>query len=141
MPGNPAKLLVFRLYLSAKDFVRSALSFSMYSTMVTRLASAVLVHLTAIFCEERIDFVGICELAPICFSNTLLDVLDLPSLDIDVLTERSHRDCDFISVSDLSKFFKSAGRRTVCSGRQLQLFLAQNRFKCKSLHLVFRTVQ
>src|ERR1700693_2168990 len=96
IPGNSAKLFVFAWISRAKDLARSALSFSMYSTMAMRLASAVFVHLTAIFFEERIDFVSSRELPAVCFCNALLDVLDLQRLGLHIIPERSHSDCTFV---------------------------------------------
>src|SRR5471030_198528 len=110
IPGNSAKLFVFAWISSANDFARSALSFSMYSTMAARLASAVLVHLTAIFCEERIYFAVTGELAAICFRDALLDVLDLPSLGLNIIPERSDGDCAIVPTGGLNELFELTGQ-------------------------------
>ena len=75
--GKSARLLVCARISNANDFARSGLSCSMYSTIATRLASAVLVHLTAVFRKEGMDFSLAGEFASIGLCHTLLDIADL----------------------------------------------------------------
>lgn len=78
--------------------------------MATRVASAVLVHLSAILREEGIYFAIACELAAIGLRNALLDVLDLPGLGFHIVPQRSHGNCALGPAGGLGELFELAGQ-------------------------------
>lgn len=69
------------------------------------VACAVLVYLTAIIREKRIDFAVTGELAAISFRNALQGVLNLPSFGFGIISKRSHSDCTLVPAISRNELF------------------------------------